>query len=34
LPDANIKQMVSDDVKRSPENQVTGLKAQQVVLKR
>ena len=34
LPDANIKQMVSDDVKRPPENQVTGLKAQQVVLKR
>ena len=34
LPDANIKQMVSDDVKPPPENQVTGLKAQQVVLKR
>jgi len=34
LPDANIKQMVSDDAKRPVENQVTGLKAQQVVLKR
>jgi len=34
LPDANIKQMVSDDVKRPPENQVTGLQVQQVVLKR
>ena len=34
LPDANIKQMVSDDVKPPVENQATGLKAQQVVLKR
>ncbi|QWD39198.1 penicillin-binding protein 2 [Polynucleobacter paneuropaeus] len=34
LPDANIKQMVSDEVKRPVENSVTGLKAQQVVLKR
>ncbi|MBT8621722.1 peptidoglycan D,D-transpeptidase FtsI family protein [Polynucleobacter paneuropaeus] len=34
LPDANIKQMVSDEVKRPVENSVTGLKTQQVVLKR
>ncbi|QWD14614.1 penicillin-binding protein 2 [Polynucleobacter paneuropaeus] len=34
LPDANIKQMVSDEVKRPVENPVTGLKTQQVVLKR
>ncbi|AWW45499.1 penicillin-binding protein 2 [Polynucleobacter paneuropaeus] len=34
LPDANIKQMVSDEVKRPVENSVTGFKTQQVVLKR
>ncbi|AWW47326.1 penicillin-binding protein 2 [Polynucleobacter paneuropaeus] len=34
LPDANIKQMVSDEVKRPVENPATGLKTQQVVLKR